>query len=295
MEGVEVDPKRANILFHDWEASRYDGKWSISFDDRCTAYALGRLKKVLGSEGRWGRVLEVGGGTGFFGLNLWRGGRLEKLVATDISRGMLEVYRGNALALGAPVQCVGADAERLPFADASFDSVLGHAVLHHLPAPQFAFAEFFRALRPGGVLVLAGEPSRDGQIVAGVGKRVGAALGRTVSRLTGRNGPAVEEDERARLEPLVDLHTFSPGDLVRLAREAGFEGVRVGREELLSSFWGWAVRSFQATSGMRPTPALAYLSYWAYLTLFRVDELMCPILRGRGYYNLLLTARKPED
>lgn len=29
------DPKQANILYHDWEATTYDEKWSISYDKRC--------------------------------------------------------------------------------------------------------------------------------------------------------------------------------------------------------------------------------------------------------------------
>ena len=50
-----------------------------------------------------------------------------------------------------------ADAESLPFADSSFDLVLGHAVLH-LPTCAAVFDEFHRVLRPGGRIAFAGEP-----------------------------------------------------------------------------------------------------------------------------------------
>jgi SAM-dependent methyltransferase len=46
-------------------------------------------------------------------------------------------------------------ADRLPFADASFDAVLARHVLEHLPAPASAIAELRRVLRAGGTLVAA--------------------------------------------------------------------------------------------------------------------------------------------
>ena len=44
------DPKLANVLYHDWEASTYDAKWSISYDERCISYARGRFRHVRGSD-----------------------------------------------------------------------------------------------------------------------------------------------------------------------------------------------------------------------------------------------------
>ena len=73
---------------------------------------------------------------------------------TDISPGMVTTLSRNAQRLGLEVRAARADAEALPFADSSFDLVLGHAVLHHLPNLRRAFTEFHRVLRPGGVLGL---------------------------------------------------------------------------------------------------------------------------------------------
>ena len=73
---------------------------------------------------------------------------------------MLDALQANATRIGVTVQTVACDAERLPFADESFDLVLGHAVLHHLPHLDDAFAEFERVLKPGGRFLFAGEPSR---------------------------------------------------------------------------------------------------------------------------------------
>ncbi len=55
-------------------------------------------------------------------------------------------------------QCVLSEAERTPFAPASFDLVVVFGLLHHLDDRAPAVAEIRRVLRPGG-LVVASEPS----------------------------------------------------------------------------------------------------------------------------------------
>ena len=128
------DPKLANLLYHDWEADTYDDKWSISFDDRCITYATDRFRAVAG-EGDWpyGSALELGCGTGFFLLNLKLGGVLDEGHVTDLSPGMVEVAKRNGAHLGFDLEGRVADAETLPYPDESFDLVIGHAVLHHIP------------------------------------------------------------------------------------------------------------------------------------------------------------------
>ena len=73
------DTKLAQVLYHDWEATTYDEKWSISFDERCISYARDRFVAVAGREGwPYGRALEIGAGTGFFSLNLRQAGVLTR-------------------------------------------------------------------------------------------------------------------------------------------------------------------------------------------------------------------------
>ena len=52
-----------------------------------------------------------------------------------------------------------ADAERIPYDDDTFDLVVGHAVLHHIPDVELALREVLRVLKPGGRFVFAGEPT----------------------------------------------------------------------------------------------------------------------------------------
>src|SRR5438046_7769862 len=89
---------------------------------------------------------------------------------------MLAALSANARRLGLEVETLRVDAEHLPFEDASFDLVFGHAVLHHIPDLDRAFAEFHRVLRPGGSLAFCGEPSRYGDTIAALPKRLALAL-----------------------------------------------------------------------------------------------------------------------
>jgi SAM-dependent methyltransferase len=72
-------------------------------------------------------------------------------VGVDIAEGMLAVARRDHPQL----DFRPGDAESLPFADASFDAVVGAFVLNHLPRPDVAAAELARVLASGGRLALS--------------------------------------------------------------------------------------------------------------------------------------------
>ncbi|MEP6762070.1 MAG: class I SAM-dependent methyltransferase, partial [Sporichthyaceae bacterium] len=134
MAAAWADPKLANVLYHDWEATSYDDKWSISYDDRCISYARDRFAAIAGAEGwPYRTALELGCGTGFFLLNLKQAGVIDAGHVTDLSPGMVKQAVHNAAELGYDVEGRVADAEELPDPAAMFDLVVGHAVLHHIP------------------------------------------------------------------------------------------------------------------------------------------------------------------
>jgi ubiquinone/menaquinone biosynthesis C-methylase UbiE len=297
----KIDPKTANILYHDAAARSYDDKWSISFDERCVGYVRDRAERML-PQSSYDRVLEIGCGTGFFLLNLWQAGFVKEPHATDISAGMLAACGENARRLGCDIKLRTADAEGLPFDEGSFDLVVGHAFLHHLPDPRGALADVYRVLAPGGAMFFAGEPTRVGDRLAGVAKKaVHAGM-----RLAGMVRPDLlklpaplpaSEDERILrdLEFAVDLHTFKPSSVERWAREVGFVDVQTETEELLSSLGGWAVRTFEAE--VRPGllgERWGQFAYRAYLRLYDIDRrYLYRFLPKRVFYNLLLYGEKP--
>ena len=169
--------RAANVRYHDEAAETYDSKWAIDYGEIGAGQVLGKLHKALGEPpGHYSRALEIGAGTGYFTLNLVRAGVVDRATATDISPGMLRRLSATAEELGLEVETAEVDAEALPFADASFDLVIGHAVLHHLPGLDRAMAEFHRVLRPGGTFAFMGEPSRHGDRLAVVPKWIGGLV-----------------------------------------------------------------------------------------------------------------------
>jgi SAM-dependent methyltransferase len=310
------DIRDVNARYHDVAAESYDAKWGIDFGEPGQAQVLMKLRKALGGPSMgtlasgFGRSLEIGAGTGYFTLNLLQAGVVREAVCTDISPGMLAALRGNAARLGLEVETVATGAEELPFEDGSFDLVLGHAILHHIPDLDRAFAEFHRVLAPGGTALFAGEPSRVGDRLARVPKRAAAFVAPAWRRAIGARaagapggagaswngaGEAAHAADHA-LERFVDIHAFAPGALAAHARRAGFADVRVRGEELLANWFGWCNRVLEATAVPEDVPwGWRQYAYRGYLALQKLDE---RLLEGRLpaaiFYNLLLAARKPS-
>lgn len=123
-----------------------------------------RMNRLMtaGLDGRWRRlavsvadasggiVLDIGAGTGDLSREFRRAGSAT-VVGADFSRPMLRRARGK---LGPQTaDWLQADALRLPFADAQFDTVASAFVLRNLIDLPQAFAEMLRVLRPGGRLI----------------------------------------------------------------------------------------------------------------------------------------------
>jgi ubiquinone/menaquinone biosynthesis C-methylase UbiE len=292
-----------NTRYHDVAAESYDAKWGIDFGSIGQSQVIGKLRKLIGPELERGysRSLEIGAGTGYFSLNLLQAGVVQHATCTDISPGMVTTLSSNAQRLGLRVRTARADAESLPFADQSFDLVIGHAVLHHLPDLRRAFAEFDRVLAPGGRIAFAGEPSRFGDRLASIPKRGAHTLAPLWRRAIGADAVSYPETPRHSadadhaLERCVDIHAFTPGDLTAYARRAGFTDIRVRGEELVANWFGWFNRALEATATPDDVPMFwRQYAFHGYLLLQQLDQrVLEPVLPPAIFYNLLLTARKP--
>jgi hypothetical protein len=174
-------------------------------------------------------------------------------------------------------------------------------VLHHLPDLTAAFGEFRRVLRPGGIVAFCGEPSYYGDRIAEWPKRGANAIAPLWRALMGAaprpngNGHTGHSEEHS-LEQVVDVHAFTPADLGRHARGAGFEDIRVSGEELAASLFGWANRTLEASADPLDVPwAWRVYAYRGYLLLQSIDRsLLEPRLPAALFYNLLVSARAPS-
>jgi ubiquinone/menaquinone biosynthesis C-methylase UbiE len=150
---------------------RYWNRHSASYDRE-----MGFFDRALFKDSRaWvcsqaaGDTLEVGIGTG---LNLPFYPANVRLTGIDVSPGMLAIARRRAIQLGQAVELREADAEGLPFPDASFDTVVCTFALCAIPDERRAVVEMRRVLRPGGRLLLADHVASSSRSVRAVQRMI---------------------------------------------------------------------------------------------------------------------------
>jgi SAM-dependent methyltransferase len=121
-----------------------------SFAGVANPWVLGRLEPGE-------RVLDLGSGAGTDSLIAAQMvGTRGRVTGIDMTPEMLAKASAAAAAMGAAnVEFVEADAERLPFADASFDVVVSNGVIDLIPDKDAVFAGLYRVLAPGGRMQIA--------------------------------------------------------------------------------------------------------------------------------------------
>ena len=103
------------------------------------------------------RVLDLGSGAGTDSLVAAQMvGPEGRVTGIDMTPEMVATARASAAAMGLEnVEFHEAEAERIPFADASFDVVISNGVIDLIPDKDAVFAELHRVLEPGGRLQIA--------------------------------------------------------------------------------------------------------------------------------------------
>ena len=169
------------------------------------------------------RALDIAGGSGDLAAGLARQvGERGLVVLADINAAMLGRGRDRLIdsGLASHVQCVQADAERLPFRDASFDCITIGFGLRNVTDKPAALASMRRALKPGGQLLVLefSHPTVPGlkPLYDAYSFRVLPLLGELVAR------------DAASYRYLAESIRMHPdqGTLLRMMQEAGLEGCR---------------------------------------------------------------------
>lgn len=125
-----------------------------------------RFARFADSKGK--RVLEIGVGPGNDFIHWLRNGA--DASGVDLTTHGVELTKERARLEGFDADVRQADAEKLPFDDATFDIVYSYGVLHHTPDTPKAIAEVHRVLKPGGTarLMLYHYPSMTALLLWGV-------------------------------------------------------------------------------------------------------------------------------
>lgn len=135
--------------------ARLKQTWMAGDYDRFSRYLEGgarefyeRLAVPPGS-----RLLDVGCGSGQLALMAAKDGL--DVTGVDIASNLIERARARAQAEGLRVRFEEADAEALPFEDASFDAVVSLIAAMFAPRPDFVAKELLRVCTPGGTIAMA--------------------------------------------------------------------------------------------------------------------------------------------
>jgi demethylmenaquinone methyltransferase / 2-methoxy-6-polyprenyl-1,4-benzoquinol methylase len=185
------------------------------------------------------RVLDVATGTGMVAFAL--AARDCEVVGLDQSEQMLTRARAKLAASGAParrVSFVRGEAERLPFADASFDALTFTYLLRYVDDRLGTLRELARVVRPGGRIGMVEFAVPEPGILRSLWRlytRVGLpALGRVAS-------PAWFEVGRFLGPNIEELYAVEP-DLVSLWQRAGIAGVGQRRMSFGAGVVMWGIR-----------------------------------------------------
>ena len=284
-----------NTRYHDGAAADYDAKWGIDFGEIGRAQVLGKLRKALGGElrsstARWRSARAPATSR----CNLLQAGVIAR---RDVHRHLAGHGRraGGERAAARP-RGRGARRRRRGAA------VRGRA-LRPRPRPRRAAPparprrgrsrEFHRVLRPGGVVVFAGEPSRYGDRIATVPKRVATAAA-PAWRAALRAGPAASghRDGGAENHELERTSTSTPSRPSDLERARAARRLR-RRPRARRGAAGQLVRLGQPRAGgdgrsrRRCRGPGSMYAFRGYLALQQVDRaLLEPRLPSAIFYNL---------
>jgi 2-polyprenyl-3-methyl-5-hydroxy-6-metoxy-1,4-benzoquinol methylase len=206
-------------IYHDREArqrsrDRARRAESLCFTDDAYLVHETWIRPAMASLGdvRGLRVLDFGCGHGMAAVVLARRGA--RVTGFDLSPGYLDEASQRADANGVRIDWVRADAERLPFADASFDRVWGNAILHHVDVRRTRH-ELARVLTRDGIAVFC-EPWGENPIL----------------KLARNRLPYPKKNRTADEEPLRERHVRALRDIFPHVEVCHFQLVSMARRVL---------------------------------------------------------------
>jgi demethylmenaquinone methyltransferase / 2-methoxy-6-polyprenyl-1,4-benzoquinol methylase len=235
METAAASPRKRQALgLFEGLPQRYDRTGAVMSFGQDPRWRRAMVEAVAPQPGQ--RILDVATGTGMVAFALAQRGA--EVTALDQSDAMLAVARRRAAPARGSVTFVTGEAERLPFADASFDALTFTYLLRYVDDPQATLTELARVLTPGGRIGMVefGVPDNPAlRRLWQVHTRVGLPLlGRLVSTAwyeVGRFlGPNIEQ-----------FHAAHP-DLTAAWNDAGIQGVIQRRMSFGAGLVMWGVR-----------------------------------------------------
>ncbi len=143
----------------DWVHESCFGKWFLNtktWVTRVLQIALHDLVTLMDeSQTHPDTILDIGVGFGKSLWNLEQQFKPKKLIGLDVDKAILIDAQQQAAKCQAEVEFVHSDASSIPLPDNHVDMIFCHQTFHHIIDQEQAISEFFRVLKPGGVLLFA--------------------------------------------------------------------------------------------------------------------------------------------
>lgn len=143
----------------DWIRESTFGEWFLRTDtwaNHVLKLALDDLESLMMPRSdRYPTILDVGVGFGHSLPMLAHRFQPKKIIGLDVDPAVPEKNAHNAEACACDVEFITNNAASIELSDASLDMIFCHQTFHHIVDQPSAANEFFRVLRPGGVLLFA--------------------------------------------------------------------------------------------------------------------------------------------
>jgi len=244
-------------------------RWRANFDAwrerriNQERYQQARIDQIESIAGPLGRqvLLDVGAGMGGFAVAAALKGAT--VAACEFNRAYCEIIKLRAARNELTLPVYNAAGEALPFADRSFDTIVSWDVIEHVQDPARMLSEFNRVLLPGGVALVTAinrwawkDPHYH---IRGLNWIPRA----WAEKLIQRRGRSKEGAAFQDMQRLSEMHYFSYGDFVELARRYGFRVHDLKERELQAGKLHSPKRSRRLVRGALRTLGLERLAYRA--------------------------------
>lgn len=139
------------------------GLWFLDTDTwyiHVLTRAINDLQRLLEPGTTFADILDVGCGRGKSTRLLSERFQPQSIVALEADAALLHSVPAMTRQCNSKITALHATATSIPIADASFDMVFCHQTFHHIADQDCAIREFYRVLRPGGMLLFAESTKR---------------------------------------------------------------------------------------------------------------------------------------
>jgi ubiquinone/menaquinone biosynthesis C-methylase UbiE len=150
-----LDPHVPETAFGKWFLQTET--WTVHVLDRAIADLVGLIPQRQAS---YKVVADVGCGFGRSLPRLHKEFAPQRLIGMDIDPEMLEASAREVMTAGIQAEFINCSSSNLTLPDNSVDLLFCHQTFHHLIEQENAINEFFRVLKPGGVLLFAESTKR---------------------------------------------------------------------------------------------------------------------------------------